>query len=1016
MPKPRPTLHHFRFSPPRPAKWVHLKGDFTDWFKKHGMDPVGGGAFELPLELEPGVYAYKFHVDGEAYFLDPSNPRTEASGAGHQNSLLVVDGTEEPVIHAPARPCLFLDESGALIVRARLRRGAGEGMDLLLLGSEGELRVPMTCAGGDAEHLWFETGLDDAADASLRYLFEITGNGSHSGKRCGRGTACAPFVVPAASVPKLEPARFAGRSIYRIVLDRFRSGRGPLFQVLSPSVEERAGGNLAGLLAAIPHLADLGADALLLTPVALSPTYHRYDLFDPLTLDPDLGTEEDLRAVVAAAHSRGMQVLFDCAVSHANPGFPPFRDVWEKGATSKYADWFFIFRFPLEIDRANPAYLHYPDGPHLPMLNTRNEEVLRYLERYVTRWTKLGIDGWRLDAVADVPRTAFERLAAAARKVNPDAVFLSELVPDGAPRYLGRPGEAISDFPTSNAILDFFLRRSFSAETLADLLRRRSFFFGADLERMLLFLADLDQARPLTLAQDPALVRLAAVFLYTAPATPLLLYGDEVGLSSNQAAQSFEQGLDRVPMSWDEQKWDTQTLRVVRALHWLRAEAPVAGGAFQVLLARGPVFAWSRLGEREEIVGVVNVGDAPARVSLPELGGGIPELEIVTGSVHLEPDSVVLAPRSGALMRRALPGTESVDPAWRNLQRTDRAFRRGSTGIARPSRFYLNLTERCNLRCAHCITCAPDRTSTGVARDMDPRVLDALEPHLAHATYVGLVHAGEPTLAPLLRPMLERLRTARRGGPTVVHLLTNGMTMDEARFVDLARLGVRSISFSVDGVTPETNDRLRVGSRIEKLSALLPNLVRIRAAEKLDVRMGIAYTVTASNVKETAAAVKLAAQAGLDWIKLEEMYPMNALSEREAAIPKAALGRALAASREAAKKNGIVLLEHLEDQVVRKCALHKNTAVRAFSLGDDFVNRMEISPCRLPFELACVEPDAEVKPLSFHHPPAGNLLHQDLLELWNSPLFRQVREESVRGRICGERGAHCPADPGPEGW
>ncbi|HEY3450817.1 MAG TPA: alpha-amylase family glycosyl hydrolase [Myxococcales bacterium] len=1016
MSKPRPTLHHFRLHPARPAKWVHLKGDFVDWFKKHGMEPVGGGAFELPLELEPGVYAYKFHIDDSDYVLDPSNPRTEASGAGHQNSLLVVDGTEEPVIHAAARPCLFIDDSGSLVVRARLRRGAGEGMVLLLLGSEGEIRVPMSAAGADAEHLWFETGLDDAAGTSLRYLFEVTGPGSHSGKRCGRGTSCAPFLVPASAVPSLAPAHFAGRSIYRIVLDRFRSGSGPLSQVLSPAVEERCGGDLPGVLASIPHLADLGADALLLTPVALSPTYHRYDLFDPLALDPDLGTEQDLRAVVAAAHSRGMQVLFDCAVSHANPGFAPFRDVWEKGAASKYRDWFFIFRFPLEVDPKNPAYLHYPDGPHLPMLNTRNEEVLAYLERYVTRWTKLGIDGWRLDAVADVPRPAFERLAAAARKVNPAAVFLSELVPDGAPRYLGRPGEAVSDFPTSNAILGFFLRRAFGAETLADLLRRRCFFFGADLERMLLFLADLDQPRPLTVAQDPALVRLAAMFLYTAPGTPLLLYGDEVGLSCGRAEQAFEQGLDRVPMSWNESKWDHQTLRLVRALHWLRAEAPISGGGFQVLPSKGPLFAWSRSGADEEVVGLANVGDSPARVPFAEVGGGVPELELAEGSVHLEGDAVLLGPRSGALLRRALPGSAPVDPAARNLERTDRAFRRGSTGLARPSRFYLNLTERCNLRCAHCITCAPERTASGQARDMDPRVLDRLEPHLAHASYVGLVHAGEPTLAPLLKPMLERLRAARGGRPTVVHLLTNGMTLDEDRFVDLARLGVRSLSFSIDGVSPETNDRLRQGSRIEKLRALLPALVRVREAEKLDVRMGIAYTVTASNVLETPAAVKLAAQAGLDWIKLEEMYPLNALSQREAEISKATLARVLKASREVAKRSRILLLEHLESPVVRKCALDRGAAVQRFSLGDDFVNRMEINPCRLPFELICIEPDGAVKPLSFHHPAAGNLLEQDLVELWNSRLFRHVREQSVHERICGERGAHCPADPGPERW
>jgi hypothetical protein len=109
---------------------------------------------------------------------------------------------------------------------------------------------------------------------------------------------------------------------------------------------------------------------------------------------------------------------------------------------------------------------------------------------------------------------------------------------------------------------------------------------------------------------------------------------------------------------------------------------------------------------------------------------------------------------------------------------------------------------------------------------MDPRVLAAPGPHLAHASYVGLVHAGEPTIAPLCGRCSSGCARPAAAAPTVVHLLTNGMALDEARFVELARARGALALLLHRRVTPETNDRLRVGSRVEKLLALLPALAR----------------------------------------------------------------------------------------------------------------------------------------------------------------------------------------------
>ena len=182
-----------------------------------------------------------------------------------------------------------------------------------------------------------------------------------------------------------------------------------------------------------------------------------------------------------------------------------------------------------------------------------------------------------------------------------------------------------------------------------------------------------------------------------------------------------------------------------------------------------------------------------------------------------------------------------------DLARVDAAFRQGPLdAVAPPTRFYLNLTERCSLRCRHCITRAPELTASGQARDMTAEVVEALRPHLGHAAYVGFPHAGEPLLAPMLEPLLRALKAERGDEPTVVHLLTNGLALTEERFDRLCELGVRSWSISLDGMTAATNDTLRLGSRIDELLPRLSALCALKRARHSDARLGVAFTLTRS--------------------------------------------------------------------------------------------------------------------------------------------------------------------------
>jgi MoaA/NifB/PqqE/SkfB family radical SAM enzyme len=323
-----------------------------------------------------------------------------------------------------------------------------------------------------------------------------------------------------------------------------------------------------------------------------------------------------------------------------------------------------------------------------------------------------------------------------------------------------------------------------------------------------------------------------------------------------------------------------------------------------------------------------------------------------------------------------------------------------------PTRYYLNLTETCNLRCAHCITFAPEKSQDGSGRVMSPEVVEALAPHLAAAAYVGLTHAGEPITSPVLEDVLRHVRR-----PAVVHVLTNGLALSARRFQELCALGVSSWSFSADGMSAATHDALRAGSKIDRLLARIRELSATRPA---NVRMGIAWTMTRSNAGEIGALIHFAAEARLDWVKLEEIVPVNEVARRESEIPN--LASVVALAIHLADRLGVRLLDHTAPRTIWKCRLADDAAAARFSRDDDFTNRLEINCCRLPWELACIEPDGDVKPIDFHHPPAGNLLAQDLSEIWTSPRFILARSLSMRARPCGMGPVVCGADPGPERW
>ena len=333
-------------------------------------------------------------------------------------------------------------------------------------------------------------------------------------------------------------------------------------------------GDLRGLIDKLDYLndgdpstTDLGVTALWLMPVTRSPSYHGYDVTDYKAIEQDYGTADDFRALMTAAHARGIDVVVDLVLNHTSVDHPWFQDAQTPGSAH---DAWYVWSTGAKPPFAGPSgnavwhrngdrwYYGYFDES-MPDLNLRNPEVTAALDDVARFWLDdLGVDGFRLDAarhliedgktLANTPET-FAWLAAFRDRVHvdkPDALVLGE---DWDPtvissRYV-REGSLDMDFEFDFADAIGGSIRSHDAGSYRA--AEREIQDGYPPAGFGTFLSNHDQNRILTqLAGDVPAAKLAATLLFTSPGVPFVYYGEEIGMTGAKPDERI-----RTPMRWD---------------------------------------------------------------------------------------------------------------------------------------------------------------------------------------------------------------------------------------------------------------------------------------------------------------------------------------------------------------------------------------------------------------------------------------------------------------------------------
>ncbi|WP_299404567.1 glycoside hydrolase family 13 protein [Acaryochloris sp. IP29b_bin.148] len=427
-----------------------------------------------------------------------------------------------------------------------------------------------------------------------------------------------PDWVKHAVFYQIFPDRFAGRSHPSIPSHvQWEPWQAP------PTLQGYKGGNLWGIIDRLDYLVDLGITALYLTPIFQSACNHRYHTHDYYQVDPILGGNEALTALLTAAHDRQIKVVLDGVFNHASRGFFFFNDILENGPYSPWVDWFRVEGWPVAAYQGNqPAnYLGWSGNRALPQFNHDHPDVREYIMRIAEYWVEQGIDGWRLDVPNEIKVPGFwQEFRDRVKAINPEAYIVGEIWDNAQPWLTGDQFDGVMNYQFRQACIAFTaghrvdlayttqpayapspaLQAPDYDQRIQDLLS----WYPWDIQlTQLNLLSSHDTARLLSMVHmDYSSVELATLLLFTFPGAPCIYYGDEVGLPGGidpDCRRSFP----------DKQDWHLELQTVHKQLIQIRHAHPALRmGQYQGLYAKDQVYIFSRFLDENRLIVAINCG------------------------------------------------------------------------------------------------------------------------------------------------------------------------------------------------------------------------------------------------------------------------------------------------------------------------------------------------------------------------------------------------------------------------
>lgn len=374
--------------------------------------------------------------------------------------------------------------------------------------------------------------------------------------------------------------------IYFAVTDRFFDGdaeNNNAYGVGDYNIGEKGGssyhgGDFAGLNQKLDYLKDLGVNTIWITPIVENITedqhdnetdtatygYHGYWASDFTKLNKHLGTEQQFKALLDAAHSKGMKIMVDVVLNHAGYGT---EDYFNRILTDADGNSISMIRDSSNTISGDDKYDSLSD---LPDFVTENKAVTDQLVTWQTEWmSKYSIDYYRVDTVKHVETTTWAAFKNSLTEVNPDFKMIGEYSGAGYANNAGELGtgtmDALLDFDFNDFAQNFVTGKISSVEN--SLQKRNSAINNTAVMGSFLSSHDEDTLQyklvnESKISEEEAynLMKVAATLQITAKGQPVLYYGEEIGQGG---ANNWPYQTNRRDFDWTElekQKADSNSI------------------------------------------------------------------------------------------------------------------------------------------------------------------------------------------------------------------------------------------------------------------------------------------------------------------------------------------------------------------------------------------------------------------------------------------------------------------------
>ena len=379
----------------------------------------------------------------------------------------------------------------------------------------------------------------------------------------------------------------------------------------------------------IPHIKNLGANAIYFSPVFESDT-HGYNTRDFRKIDVRLGTNEDFADVCQALHKEGIKVVLDGVFNHVGRGFWAFQDVLEKRWDSPYKDWFHI-SFDGNSNYNDGLWYEGWEGNYdLVKLNLCHPDVKQHIFDSIRSWVEeFDIDGLRLDVAYCLDENFVRELRAFCDSLKPDFFLVGEMLHGDYNRLMNDSMlHSATNYECYKGLFSSFNSMNMF-EIIHSLLRQ----FGPENwtlyrgKHLLCFVDNHDVSRIASNLTNEQHLPLIYALCFGMPGIPCVYYGSEWGAKANKSeVDPALRACFDAPVENDLTAWISKLAAAKKASNALNY------GDFRSVVLTNRQCIFERKTDSERVLVAINADNVPYTAHF-DAGCGT-AVDLITGNTH----------------------------------------------------------------------------------------------------------------------------------------------------------------------------------------------------------------------------------------------------------------------------------------------------------------------------------------------------------------------------------------------